>query len=270
MDHEGIDIVLTPLQLAAVLQGESIEEPSHLSNAFWGAASVLTGAAELVGAAALLLTPEPTMITKLAGGTLALHGSDEISTGIVQITSGTTRSTLTAQGASAAAKAMGSSESTASKVGTVVDIVVPIAAGFVGAARALAIRRGVLSLVAEESAGGHTIAIHVGRTEAQLRARLAEQPWLKAASTFRSLPDAERAVSATLRANKSAIEAWAKMAKPGAKEAFRYTAAKSVGLGVVRSTGKLTDAHEVVVVLRKVVSNNRLYFVLTSYPVPKP
>ena len=96
MDYEGIDIVLTPLQLAAVLQGESIDKPSHLSAAFWGAASVVAGAAELVGAAALLLAPEPTMMTKLAGGALAFHGSDEISTGIVQITSGTTRSTVTA------------------------------------------------------------------------------------------------------------------------------------------------------------------------------
>jgi hypothetical protein len=268
MDYEGIDVVLTPLQLAAVLQGESIEKPSHLSAAFWGAASVVTGAAELVGAAALLLAPEPTMMTKLAGGALAFHGSDEISTGIVQITSGTTRSTVTAQGASAAAKAMGVNSSNATTIGSVVDLVVPLAAGFVGAARTLAVRRGVLSLAAEESAGGHTIAVHVGRTEAQLRARLAQQPRLKAASTFLSLRDAERAVSATLRANKGGIEAWAKAARPGERKAFQYTADRFVGHGVVRATGKLTETCEVVVVLRKVVTNNRLYFILTAYPKP--
>lgn len=93
MDQPDLERVLTPVQLAAVLQGESVNEAGHLSSAFWGATSVLTGAAELVGAAALLLVPEPTMVTKLAGGALALHGSDAVSAGIVQIATGTTRAT---------------------------------------------------------------------------------------------------------------------------------------------------------------------------------
>jgi len=137
MDHDSLDIVLTPLPLAAVLHGENLEEPSHLSAAFWGAASVVAGAVELVGAAALLLAPEPTMITKLAGGTQAQHGSDEIATEIVQITWGTSRATLTAPGATAAAAAMGVSTSTATTIGTVVDVAVPLAADFVGAERSL-------------------------------------------------------------------------------------------------------------------------------------
>jgi hypothetical protein len=43
------------------------------------------GALELVGAAALILTPEPTTITKIAGGALAIHGADTTSSAIVQI-----------------------------------------------------------------------------------------------------------------------------------------------------------------------------------------
>lgn len=118
----------------------------------------MTGAAELVGAGALLLVPEPTMVTKLAGGALALHGSDVVSAGMVQIATGSTRATLTAQGVTAAAETLGASSTSATRLGAAVDIAVPLAAGFVGALRALAVRRGVLSLAAEETAGGHTIA----------------------------------------------------------------------------------------------------------------
>lgn len=83
------------------------------------------------------------------------------------------------------------------------------------------------------------------------------------------LGDAERAVSATLRANRSAIQIWAKAAKLGQTKAFQYTASKIVGYGVVRATGKLTETSRVVVVVRKVIAtNNRVYFILSAYPKP--
>ena len=85
------------------------------------------------------------------------------------------------------------------------------------------------SLAAEEAAGGHTIARHVGRTEAQLRARLAQQANIPAASTFKTLQEAERAVAAALRANKEAIKIWAKTANPGQTKAFAYDAGRIIG-----------------------------------------
>ena len=33
---EGLEVVLSPLQLATVLENDSIEESSSLSNRFWG------------------------------------------------------------------------------------------------------------------------------------------------------------------------------------------------------------------------------------------
>jgi hypothetical protein len=56
MNKEGLQIVLTPLQLAAILQDASVEESNCVGSTFLGAASVVGGAVELVGAAALLLT----------------------------------------------------------------------------------------------------------------------------------------------------------------------------------------------------------------------
>ena len=265
-NQDGLEIALTPIQLAAVLEGETLEESESLSNRLWGAATLVGGAIELVGAGVLLLTPEPTTVTKIAGGALGVHGVDTASAGIVQIVSGRTRTTLTSQAATAAAEALGADPGTASGVGLAVDISVPLIAGFAGAARALAVRRGAIRLASEEAAGGHTIARHVARTEAQLRARLAAEPKLMAASTFRNLQEAERLISEAVRANKAAIKAWAKLATSGQTKAFPYDAGRIVGQGVIRSTGQLQDLSKMVVVLRKVQQQNRIYFVLTAYP----
>jgi hypothetical protein len=266
--EEGLEIVLTPLQFAAVLENDSIEESSSWGNRFWGAATVVGGALELVGGAALLLIPEPTTVTKIAGGALAVHGADTTSTGIMQVVSGQTRTTLTSQAVAAAAEVLGADPKSARNVAFAVDMAVPLMAGFAGAARAIAIRRGAISLAAEEAAGGHTIARHVGRTEAQLRSRLAQQPGIPSASTFRTLREAERVVAAALRANKEAIKVWAKAANPGQTKAFAYEAGQVIGHGVVRSTGQMTNMNRMVVVVRKVTQQNRIYFVLTAYPIP--
>jgi hypothetical protein len=176
------------------------------------------------------------------------------------------QATVTSHVVAAAARAMGADPTTAARVAFAIDIAVPIAAGFAGATRVVAVRRGTISLATEEALGGHAIARHVGRTEEQLRLRLMQEPRLRAASTFHTLQDAERAVAATLRANKAAIKSWAATAGPNRTKPFFYTSANIVGHGVVRSTGKLTDMRNVVVVLKKIVSHNRVYFVLTAHP----
>jgi hypothetical protein len=69
-----------------------------------------------------------------------------------------------------------------------------------------------------------------------------------------------------MRANRAAIEAWAKAAATGGRPfTVTYQAATSVGEGVVRSTGRMT---RLVVVLRRVQQQNRFFFIRTSYPVP--
>ena len=83
-----------------------------------------------------------------------------------------------------------------------------------------------------------------------------------------TLKDAERAVSAAIRANKTTIQPWASSATPGATKTLRYAPGRVIGEGVVRSTGQLTPITNMVLVLRKVVSTNRVYFVLTAYPKP--
>ncbi len=116
--------------------------------------------------------------------------------------------------------------------------------------------------------GGHTIERHVGRTEAQLRQRLEEEPDISAASSFETVEQAERFIGRALDRNKAAIDAWMGSAREGDREAFDYSAGEVVGFGVVRSTGRLTQMRRLRVVLKLERYNGRPYYILTAYPTP--
>jgi hypothetical protein len=268
-DSDGLSIILSPVQLAAVLEGETVSEPETRSNRLWGAVTLIGGAIELIGSAALLLAPEPTMVTKVAGGALAVHGSDTVATGMRQVWTGRPQTTLTAEAAAAACRSLGCDPATAGKVGTAIDILVPLAAAAgVGAARLIAVRAGTIDLMAEEAAGGHTIARHVGKTEVELRAGLVRDTRIPAASSFRNIEEAERFVSDALRRNAAGIQSWAANAAVGRDYQIVYRTGQAVGYGVLRSTGALEPMSGMRMFLRKTTLANKIYFVLTAYPIP--
>ncbi|WMS43470.1 RNase A-like domain-containing protein [Acuticoccus sp. MNP-M23] len=258
MSETDLSIVLTPLQLAALLEGETIDEDSSLNNRLWGVFNAVFGAAEMIGGAALFLIPEPTTVTKIGGGALALHGADTAQTGIYQIVTGKTRVTLTAKGAEVAASLAGADSETARNVGFAVDITVPLAAGFVGVLRAVAIRNGRLFLNAAEKAGGHTIARHISLSDEALLARLGKDNRISAVSSFRSLDDAAAAVSACLRANRDSIKTWTRTANAGSTKTFEFNLGKTIGRRVTRLTKTPQDSSSVKIVLKMEKSNNRL------------
>jgi len=267
-DEDGMKVILTPVQLATMLTNVDVSEHA-LAARFWGGMKVLGGALELVGAAALLAVPEPTMATKVGGGALALHGSDTAGTGLRQIWTGTDAQTLTQQSVVAIAQALGADPSQAEKIGTVVDIAVPlVAAAGASASRIASIRAGRISLIEEETAGGHTIAKHVGRTEAELRTRLAAERNIPAASSFKNLGAAENAVSEAIQANVGNIRQWALRAPVGDRFRVVFSSSRVVGYGVVRATNRLQEMKKVLVVLEKSNIGGKIYFVLTSFPAP--
>ena len=266
--EDGVEIVLTPVQMAAIFENGTIESEGTLGNRLWGGLSIIVGALEMVGAGALLLIPEPTMATKVGGGALGLHGLDTAGAGVRQVISGKSESTYTAEGAKAAALALGADEKMAGQIGMGVDLGVPLLLGLFGAVRVVAIRKGAISLAAEEAAGGHTILKHVGQTEAQLRARLATEYWVPTTSTFHTLQDAQSVVAQALRANRATITAWAKSAQVGDRTRVVFDAGRVVGSGVTRSSSALVRMTRVRIVLKKVVTSDRVYFVLTAFPIP--
>jgi hypothetical protein len=282
-EDDGLTLAMTPVQLAAALSDEgAVYQGESDSNRFWGGLRAVGGIAELVGAGLLLAAPEPTMATKAGGIVLGAHGLDTVQSGARQLWTGKSTRSLTEQGASALALQLGADKEAAENIGTAVDIAVPIIVSVgVGAARVMAVRGGRISLAAHEAAagskiGGHTIAKHVAQTEAQMMARMQK---LEAAhkagklkkvpdaiSSFKSLEAAEKALYQAIRANKKAIEAWAKTAAKGSKQPFTYTAAEDIGEGVVRATGKLTQMRKLRFVLKMEEYNGKPFYILTAFP----
>lgn len=120
-----------------------------------------------------------------------------------------------------------------------------------------------LDLGDHEAAGGHTLARHVGRSDADLARRLRREPNLAAASTFLDRPSAERAVAATLAAERGRVDTWA--AKGGRSTlALRWRGDGAV-VGRVLERGAATPvpARGARVVLRR---RGDGWFVLTAYP----
>lgn len=271
--EEGVTIVLSPVQMAAVLTQGDISSSETLSNRIFGGLKVLGGVLELLGAGVLCLAPEPTMATKAGCVIVGVHGSDTTAAGFTQMVSGRVRNTLTQQTATALAKILGANDRTAKNIGLTVDIAVPIGALTVGMLKIASVQAGRINLVAHEAiagsrVGGHTIARHVGRSEAQLRARLAAQTRIPAASTFSTLKGAEQVISQGLKMHASQIIAWTRSAQAGSKLAFTYQSSSVVGQGVIRSSGQLVNMTKIRIVLKYETYNKMPYYVLTAFPIP--
>ena len=124
-----------------------------------------------------------------------------------------------------------------------------------------------VGLAQSEAMGGHTLARHVARSEAQLRDRLLREPRIPAAGAFATREDAEAVVAEALQFNAAAIARWLPDAPPGATRGFSYNARRTIGAGVIRANDALEPMRRVRLVLRR-AEGAAPYFVLTAYPVP--
>ena len=73
-DLEGIPVVLSAVQLAAVLLQETVDEAATATNRLWGGLRVVGGVLELLGAGVLCVAPEPTMASKAGCVVFGAHG----------------------------------------------------------------------------------------------------------------------------------------------------------------------------------------------------
>ncbi len=136
-DSDGVRVVLSAPQLAAVLSRQSISQSEMLSNRLWGGLQVVGGVLEMVGAAALCVLPEPTMASKAGCVVFGVHGSDTTAAGLRQVWTGLDTDTLTRQGTAKLAQAMNVRADMANNIGLSLDMVVPFGfAGSIKAARA--------------------------------------------------------------------------------------------------------------------------------------
>jgi hypothetical protein len=265
------------------------------ANRIGAALQIIGGGLEIAGGAFLLLLPDPTLLTKVGGSALALHGADVTQAAIRQLFSGKPVEDFTQMGGSWAAHEMGASAKNAQRVGVILDVAVPItvSAGL-AVEKVLAIRAGRIvlseeavadetsrtilpeeaqdgkagriSLQDEEDAGGHTRLKHINRTDRQLADRLIDEPYIPASSCWTSVRIAEDVITDTIRSNKAVIEAWTKSGQ--VRLELKYLGSSPVGRGIVRATGKMQPMTNAIVRLRKTQMVGRTYFILTSYPAP--
>ena len=272
-EDSSISIVLTPVQLAAILQGESISTDSTLSNRMWGGLTLAAGVVEMVGGAALCVVPEPTGLTKAGCVLLGVHGSDLAAAGLHEVRTAQQTPTLTERGLTELATKLGATPGSGQTLGLAVEIAVPV--GLSGALKAVRVSRviaGRMHLSRHEAsvlggAGGHTLAKHVGKTKEFLEARLLAEPYLPAASTFHSVAAAEQAVNGLMRSHVQTVATWAASAHNGAKLGLSGSASGNLGVVLVRGATDVVEGTVVRVVLKKQPYNGMAYFVLTAYLV---
>jgi uncharacterized protein YukE len=97
--------------------------------------------------------------------------------------------------------------------------------------------------------GGHTLAKHVGKTEAFLRHRLATEPHLRAASTFYDRQTAENAIAQLLDDNGSGVSRWL----AGTERSLSVVGSMSQGVGtaITRTSAAPVEAAGVKVILKR-------------------
>lgn len=118
-------------------------------------------------------------------------------------------------------------------------------------------------LALDEAAGGHTLARHVGRSDAELASRLEREPHLAAASTFTDRETAERAVAAALARERPRIEMWSGRRAAGNLVVRWPGDGAPLGRVLERGSASSEPADAARVILRR---RGRDWHVLTAYP----
>lgn len=119
----------------------------------------------------------------------------------------------------------------------------------------------------DEAHGGHTLARHVGRSDAELKERLRREPNISAASTYRDRVTAERVVARALAENRARVDQWLarKGSRPNLVLDYRGNPGEEpIGRSLSRRGPQPIACSDALVVLRW--DGQRGFFVLTSYP----
>ena len=122
-------------------------------------------------------------------------------------------------------------------------------------------------LSVDESLGGHTLARHVGKTDAELAERLRRERQISAASTYTDRATAERSVGAALADAAGKLSNWQKRTgrRPNLVLHYAEPARRTIGRSLMRGRTTSVSCTRAIVVLKWNEHGNRFY-VLTSYP----
>ena len=122
-----------------------------------------------------------------------------------------------------------------------------------------------IDLQQQEALGGHTIILHVAKSDAELRQRLVNEPWLSFASTFPDLKTAEQIVNHVIQTHQPAFAAWLS-AKKGRKN-FDHDMGNRIGHSIARGASSASPRTKACVIVDWVKTMTGQSFVLTAYPI---
>lgn len=120
-------------------------------------------------------------------------------------------------------------------------------------------------LASHEKGSSHTLARHVGKSDAFLISRLADQRRIPFASTFRDQSAAEHFIERVIAARRGAIDEWLRSGTY--RENFAGTFIQVTGRSVARD-GSILDARGVQVALVRDSTLPEGFRVLTAFPAP--
>ena len=125
----------------------------------------------------------------------------------------------------------------------------------------------VRDLSVDESMGGHTLARHVGKTDAELGQRLRREPQISSASTYTDRDAAEHAVGAALAFSGGKVATWESRRGRRPNLVLQYVdrSRQPLGRSLARGRKRSVPCDHILVVLRWDERADRFY-VLTSYP----
>ena len=118
-------------------------------------------------------------------------------------------------------------------------------------------------LAADEARGGHTLARHVGKSDAELRARLKAEPDISAASTYFDADTAGRVVAEVLSTKSNEVRKWEQRTGSRPNLVLRLDTGERIGRSIRQGQSNAREVDSAVVVLRWTGSD---WYVLTSYP----
>jgi hypothetical protein len=119
----------------------------------------------------------------------------------------------------------------------------------------------------DEKLGGHTLARHVGRTDAELAERLRHERDISSASSYTDRATAERVVAHAIERGRGRIDAWGRRegSRPNLVLHVVERSGPPVGRLLSRGASASRPCDGALVVLRW-DQGRRRWFVLTSYP----
>jgi hypothetical protein len=120
-------------------------------------------------------------------------------------------------------------------------------------------------LSVDETMGGHTLARHVGKSDAELSERLRREPQISSASTYTDRATAEDVVGAALSSAGRSFDVWQNRAGRRPNFVLHYDAHRDIGRSMRRGRTQSVPSRDAIVVLRWDDRRSRFY-VLTSYP----